>query len=363
MKKLSLLLLSAAFVPASFAGGLDRSQQSISPLFEEGRYFEFSLSSSSPDVSGSVNFMGTGAVENGNIAPSFTSTSFAYKADLNSTLSYALILDTPYGASVSYPADSNPIAAGLDASVNSRALTALLRYKYTDQLSFYGGVRFQSVEANYTNPALSYVMDYSPDMGTGYVIGAAWENPALAQRVALTYNSAISYGGQADESSRGVSVSTDLDIETPASFNLDMQTGITPTTLLFGSVRYAQWSNFSFAPIAYQAATGSTLLEYADNSTRYSLGVGQKINDQLSLLASVSYEAASGSPGSLLSPTDGEMGYTLGAIYTMANGWGVTAGLNMRNFGDVDSFSPAFTGSEFSGNSATSFGLKLSKTF
>mgnify|MGYP006932911794 CR=1 FL=1 len=45
----SALLASTA---AATAGGIDRSGQSITALFENGRYAEFSLGAISPDTSG-----------------------------------------------------------------------------------------------------------------------------------------------------------------------------------------------------------------------------------------------------------------------------------------------------------------------
>ncbi len=79
-------LLPSAFLfgsaVAATAGNLDRTGQSISALFEEGRYVEFSLGSISPSVSG-TSTAGLGSVNSGDISPSSFQFGAAYKADIN----------------------------------------------------------------------------------------------------------------------------------------------------------------------------------------------------------------------------------------------------------------------------------------
>ena len=86
------------------AAGLDRSGQSIGVLFEQGRYGELSFGAVSPSVSGVAGpLLGQGAgFESGSVSPNFANFGAAYKADLNDTLSYALIYDQPFGAAVDY---------------------------------------------------------------------------------------------------------------------------------------------------------------------------------------------------------------------------------------------------------------------
>jgi hypothetical protein len=74
------------------AGALDRSGQSITALFEQGRHAEFSLGSVSPSTSG-VAAAALGGVSSGDLTPSYLQFGAAYKADLNDQLSYALIYE------------------------------------------------------------------------------------------------------------------------------------------------------------------------------------------------------------------------------------------------------------------------------
>ncbi|HLQ18091.1 MAG TPA: hypothetical protein VK146_03855, partial [Tabrizicola sp.] len=68
-----IALVTAAMLAATggaYAGGVERSAQSVAILFEQGRYVELSFGRFSPDISGSV---GGGAVSSGDMAPGYNS--------------------------------------------------------------------------------------------------------------------------------------------------------------------------------------------------------------------------------------------------------------------------------------------------
>ena len=54
------------------AGGIERTAQSVAPIFEDGNYFEFSIGSVQPEVTGSV--AGTAS---GDMAADYTQLGFA----------------------------------------------------------------------------------------------------------------------------------------------------------------------------------------------------------------------------------------------------------------------------------------------
>ena len=64
---MAIVALGTIGTTAANAGGIDRTGQSLAPLFEQGNYMEFSLGRVSPKVSGTV----SGASTDGNIAPDF----------------------------------------------------------------------------------------------------------------------------------------------------------------------------------------------------------------------------------------------------------------------------------------------------
>ncbi|NKB28167.1 MAG: hypothetical protein GKR99_11660 [Rhodobacteraceae bacterium] len=209
------------------AGGLDRSGQSLAVLFEQGRYAKLSFGGVDPNVSGVAGpLLGPGAgFESGSVSPHFANFGAAYKADLNETLSYALIYDQPFGAAVDY-SDASPFyfAADAVAEFSSQALTGVLQYNLPSNISVFGGLRLQEVEATANIPFIDPVFGYdvvgSPDWGVGYVVGAAYEKPEIALRVALTYNSEVEHSLDTVEMSpldAGAPRSSQTEIITPRS--------------------------------------------------------------------------------------------------------------------------------------------------
>ncbi len=104
-----------------------------------------------------------------------------------------------------------------------------------------------------------YTMETSTETDFGYVVGGAWERPDIAARVSLTYHSEIEHDFEADENG----ASTDFSTTTPQSLTLEGQTGVAADTLLFGSVRWVNWSEFDISPVNFGLASGGgSLVDY-----------------------------------------------------------------------------------------------------
>ncbi|MCR8827260.1 OmpP1/FadL family transporter [Pseudosulfitobacter koreensis] len=349
------------------AGGIDRSGQSIMALFEAGRYAEFSLGSISPDTSGTA-VAGLGGFGSGDMTSSYLQLGAAYKADINDRLSYAIIYDQPFGASVDYPTGTGYYAAGASADLDSHALTGLLRYKFANNFSVHGGLRVQSIEATAVVPFIPsgpYSVNGDRDIGVGYVAGVAYERPDIALRVALTYNSSIEHDVETTENSALGSNTSTTEIETPQSVNLDFQSGIAKDTLLFGGIRWAEWSAFDISPADYRTVSGGgSLVSYDNDVFTYSLGVGRRLNDNWSVSASVGYEKSNGGFASNLGPTDGNKSLALAAVYTQDN-MKITTGIRYVNIGDAQTSIDGglSTAANFEDNHAVAIGVKVGYSF
>ncbi len=282
MKK-TLVQACALFVGATAvqAGGIDRSGQGVNILFEKGSAVQFRLGYASPDISGTVIDKGV-EYSSGEIGQDFFVPHLAYKKALNEKLDLALIYDQPFGADVeyakNYPLSVNPIpgwrSGVLTAKADTDALTALLRYKFDNGFSAIAGLRAQRLKTDVTVPkAMGYEVQADPDTGFGYVVGVAWEKPEIAARVALTYNSKISHDLSQTESYNPVpggtvplgkvdAFKTESEVVLPQSINLDFQTGVAPKTLLFGSVRWADWPQLVYAPEYYTSIVGKNLVDH-----------------------------------------------------------------------------------------------------
>lgn len=357
----SILLATTALAmtaPAAFAGGIERTTQSTGILFEDGRYFETSLSFGSPSVSGVGQAPGPNdGVTSGDITESYLNFGFAYKADLNDTWSYALIYDQPYGADVFYPSVSTYTFQGSFADFNSHALTGILEYNMPSNVSLYAGLRAQTIEAE-AQVTAGYNVVGDRDLSFGYLLGASYEKPEIALRVALTYISEIKHDLDTLENGAAASVTP---ITTPQAVNLEFQTGVAEDTLVFGSIRWVEWTKFAIAPEQYlliPAFGGRPLVEFLDDRTTFTLGVGRRLNETWSVLGSVGYEETTGSTTGNLGPTDGLKSIALGAIYNKDN-MKITGGVRYVDLG------PATTtiNARFSGNHAIGAGVKVGWQF
>ncbi|HQY43435.1 MAG TPA: outer membrane protein transport protein [Paracoccaceae bacterium] len=347
----------------AYAGGIERSTQSVGVLFEKGSYAELTFGQFSPDVSGNGAGPFTG-LSSGDMAGSYSSIGLAYKQALTDHIDMALILDQPIGADVMYPVANAPYPfAGSNAEVRSSALTALLRYRTESNLSVYGGLRVERVEGNVQiiAPALmpaftNYRMTGEADTALGYVIGVAWEKPEIAARVALTYNSKIDHTLDTVELGLApVALNGTMDVEVPASLNLEFQTGVAKDTLFFGSIRWVDWSKFNITPPVLNTA----IVSYSSDTVSYNIGVGHRFNEQWSGAVTLGYEGSDGTRVGNLGPTDGYKSVGLAATYTHDN-LKITGGVRYVDIGDAVT---STIGSRFTDNSGVGFGLRIGYSF
>jgi len=341
------MLATTAMVAATtvaHAGGVERSTQSVAILFEQGRYAELSFGRFAPDVSGTV---GGGAVSSGDMAGDYNSWSLGYKMDIGDRMALAFILDQPIGANVNYPAGTGYPLGGSTATLTSSAITALLKYGFENNVSVYGGLRYETVHGEVALTG-GYTMETNHDSELGYLVGVAWEKPEIAARVALTYNSAITHSLE----------STELGVtEIPQSINLEFQTGIAKDTLLFGSIRWVDWTEFNISPPNFPA---NPLVDYASDRVTYNLGIGRRFNENWSGAVTIGYEKSDGETTGNLGPSDGMKSVGLAATYTMDN-MKITGGIRYVDIGDATT-NPPISG-VFSGNSGVGVGIKIGYTF
>lgn len=347
MKHLAITAGMLAFgATAALAGGVERSPQSVAILFEEGNYAEFNLGRARPDVSGNQQFPVPNGPSSGDMAGDFNTLGLGLKMQLNDRLDLGLVLDEPVGADVSYPFTAYPYA-GSTAEITSHAVTAYLRYRLPANVSLIGGLRAIRTRGEV---ALfnGYTMNTSTETDYGYVLGVAWEKPEIAARVALTYNSAVTHDFASVETVAGFGTfNTAFATTIPQSVNLEFQTGVAADTLVFGSIRWVDWTAFDISPPVYMDPQGNPfgdpLVEYHDDTITYTLGIGRKFSDTWSAAAFVSQENGSGGYAGNLGPTDGSTALGLAATWTRGK-VKITGGLRYVLIGDAKTEVPALFG-------------------
>lgn len=365
-----LIAASAAttlLASTALASGLDRTGQPIGVIFEEGNYAEFSIATTSVDLSGtdSATFNPLQSAT-GDVGERFNMIGGAYKTDINDKLSLAIIYDEPWGVDVNYPASGSFLLNGTMAEANSRSITSLLRYKITDRFSVHGGLRYQEVDGDITlaggaySSLSGYNVQVNRDGAFGWVGGIAYEIPDIALRFALTYQSEITHNFDLTESMPaalgGATLSNTTETKTPQSVNLDFQSGVAKDTLVFGGIR---WVEHSATDLNVLSAIGGRDLIDLDDSISYTIGVGRKFNENWSGSLAYVYEDVDGDNlVSPLAPYHGLQAIRLGVQYqneTMK----VAAGVRYTKLGSAFAAPGGTPVASFDDNKAVSFAVKV----
>ncbi|MEM6634860.1 MAG: outer membrane protein transport protein [Pseudomonadota bacterium] len=377
LRKLSACSLTGALMASSaVAGGLDRTGQPIGVIFQDGNYLEFSASRTAPDLTG-TDLITSADIDNaGN---GFNSVGGAIKYDLAPNFSLSVIAEEPFGSDIEY--NGSPFTSalgGTSAFADTFSLTAIGRYKFNDNFSVHAGLRQQTIEGNITLSGLAYggLSGYNVDLGAdsafGYVIGAAYEMPEIALRVAVTYNSAVDHELQTAETVFGTPVAPTsvTEISSPESINVDFQTGIAEGTLLFGNVRYVKWSDLIISPAFFDGAvdpgeSGSSISQL-DDSTGVTLGIARQLTQNFSGSVALGWESeGADSLVSPLSPVNGQTSIALGGRYDVGNGVNISGGVRYTMLGDAlpETGTPDTARADFSDNDAVTVGFRVGVSF
>lgn len=279
---------AAITVASAQAGGFSRGTADTDILFEEGNFSMRAGATAVAPQRGYSTINGVAATD-----PNYSNTYYvptgAIKLNLTDNARCAGTYTQPYGASSSYGPQA--IAAGLidgsglvsrDFTTDEFGLTCALMFNDvgsfsvgSGRLSLIGGVfienftyaevvQFQGAvitgallaagqpalvagaiggTLNGTQGTLSFDGGYNP----GYRFGIAYEIPEIAARVQLLYRSQVTHNPAgtfvtaADFLAGGTG--TSLGNGTlPQSVELRAQTGVAPGTLVFGSVKWTDWS-------------------------------------------------------------------------------------------------------------------------
>lgn len=365
-------LVSATFATAAIAGmadaaSIERRGDPSQILFEEGKnYLEFSAAIVTPYLSGEsiapaipvspapgvvIPVPATGT---GNITERYISGALGYKHQLNDQWALAITVDEPVGADINYDTPG-AFFFGSSADVSSRAYTAMAKYQASDNFSVYGGLRLQSLKGDVTvraagGAAINYTLNVDNDYKLGYLLGAAYEKPEIAMRVALTYESAITHDFRDNNNA-------EFDVEIPQAVTLHAQTGIAQDTLLFGSVRWREWTQFNIAPPDFVSAVGSPIAFEPDDTFTYELGLGRRFSENWSGAALLGYETDHGEQVGNLSGKDGYVSYGLAATYETET-WELTTGIKYFDVGSART-----SVANFNDNDVIAIGMKLGFRF
>jgi len=341
---------------------MERTALSTGFMYEKGGYAEVAYSSRDYTVTAPTFAPDKSVIEDQ------TGFSLATKFDVTETLSFGLSQYNQAGVGLNYQGAGGTGALGgvlnligPKVSLDIDALVFLGRYALSENYSFMLGMKNSTIKDAtadiFKTAGATTAASVAGKTASSSVVAIAYEQPDIALRVEYLYEADTSFSLDTTGGLLGSATGTTQG-SLPDYQTINFQTGIAADTLAFGSIRMADWKNHQIAigPQTLAAPTSSF-----SNSTTYSLGVGRKVSDDLSLSLSTNWEKGTESSGtSLLSPTNGYNGYSFGAKYNMDN-LTLSGGVNYTTFGDKTITSTL--ADEFSGNSVLSYGIKVGVNF
>lgn len=429
MKKniLAASIFSIFSVNSVFAAALDRSGQPILPFLQDGNYFEVSVFTLDPQVSGSAN-PGNSALSilNGanvhDMGDSYSFVNAALKVQATERISIGLLYDQPFGAKANYSSEESVIpnvvsvvgnqgmfhngstGESTNAEVKSENISMIIGFQPTKNWNLYAGPAYQSVKGNVQLRGMTYggvqglggyTADIPEDSSVGWLAGVAYQIPEIALKAAITYRSSIDHEFDVKEDLGALEVlkknpafeytDAKTKVTTPESVNLDFQTGLNKQTLLSANLRWVNWKNFVIRPHDFGFASeilaqklspnyknGFNLADWSKDQWSINLGLGRKLNEQWAVSGQLGWDSGAGNPVTTLGPVDGYWSLGGGVQYNLTPSYFVAAGIKYFWLGDaiaqagsysVPSNTLSAQSAEFKDNYAIAYGLKFGYKF
>ena len=350
----------------AFSGGWEASRLDSSMMYQDGSYAEVATSSADYDIKGT-----TQAGKKHKMAKDQTRTTLGFKTQfgdfdvgLTNYRSGAIQMDGANGHSAGCSLANLAacsVVPSADVEVNSLAL--LGRYRINENMSVLGGLNRYDVSNGKVTTLTGYYVVSGDEMAP--IVGAAYENKEIALRAELVMQIETDVALTAASSTSpavATSAVTGAKMVLPQTLTLNLQSGIAEDTLLFGSIHQANWKDAQInIPANAGGGVPSTGSAFS-KSTSYSIGLGRKLSDSLSVLGSYSMEDGGGATStSAFTMNDGHQTLGVAARYTRDN-MTVTAGYSYAKVGDVKVTSSGLT-SDYKDNKVTGFGFKLGFSF
>ncbi|MDC5090188.1 transporter [Acinetobacter baumannii] len=395
----------------SHASALEQSGQSILPFLENGNYAEANLFAVDSSVSGIVNDRADLVRDHqrrdtGDIAESTQFYTAAIKLQLTDRLSFGVLYDQPFSADIKYPARSNNSYfdndishEGTSVKADTQNLSLLFGYSPYQHFQIYGGPVYQTVKANvalrgnaYTQAFNGYNAKFKQQGEVGWLLGGSYQLPAIALKAAITYRSKIKYQFQVEEDIFGEPLklveNEKTQLETPASLNIDFQTGISEKSLVYMNLRWVNWKEFETRPPQYGALSeilmkeltngeyiqGFKLDSYQNDQYSATLGIAHQFTEKWSTSTDVSWDSGTGNPASTMGPIKGSWSLGLGVQFNPAKNYFITGSLKYFWLGDtktedgtyylpIEGIKPYAEQANFKNNHAIAYGLKFGYWF
>lgn len=340
IKKIAVAMIAGTVLAGSaHAGGFGRGTADTDIIYEDGG---FSMRSGLVFVAPQRDFdtVDGESTDDGVFTNSYVIPNGAIKLNITESARCAGTFTQVYGASSSFGEDklnadrsiidigSGPIQTSnatesLELSVDELGLTCGYGVDAGPGTAWIlGGVFLEKFfyEENTDFGLLTFNGDYTP----GFRVGAAYEIPEIALRAQLLYRSAVdhtpggTYAGFVPDGTGGFILAPSTysvigEGTTPQSVELKVQSGVAAGTLVFGSVKWTDWSVIDTLDYTIAGVVPNQNEYFWKDGWTVSGGVGRQFSEMLSGQASLTWDQGVSTTEDMLTDT-----WTVGAGLRMA---------------------------------------------
>lgn len=290
---LSTTLVSAA---TASANGFSRGTANTDILFQDGTVnLENSATFVNPnrkyDAHPVPGLSGTGFSE------SYIVPNLAAKYSFSENLSCALTYTTPFGG------DSRNNVFDNHGKIEEKfrtdeygATCAVFVPMEKGRIAFIGGVYYEEFKYDFdgvtrAGPTFTPINFDLNSHQWGWRAGVAYEIPEYAFRTQLLYRSGTDHSGTSTAylPALGMTLPVYGEGSLPQSLELKAQTGVAPGWLVFGSVKWTDWSALDRLDMTLGGQPFSNIYNWRDGWT-FTAGVGHEFTDRISGALSLTYD-------------------------------------------------------------------------
>ncbi|MCL6707935.1 outer membrane protein transport protein [Pseudomonas sp. R2.Fl] len=327
------LLGTCALATAAHAGGFTRGEADTDILYEDGTYVARGGVTYVSPQRGYATLGGVDGTDDEYTGDYFIP-SFAAKARFSDNFSCAITYTQPFGAESEYGPQAQDadraadIAAGgifgipgtsnavISAEFDTHELGGTCAANFTagrGQLYVIGGVFSQSFD--YTEVKDFGTLNLQDDSAFGYRMGLAYEIKEYALRAELMYRSKVEHEAEGEFTNAspllaggfGIPIGAELEADgsgtLPQSLELNLQSGIAPGWLAYGTVKWTDWSVLQTLDYTI---TGLGDLEknfFWEDGWTITAGVGHEFNEKVAGALQVTWDQGVGTGADIMTDT------------------------------------------------------------
>lgn len=278
------------------AGGFSRGTANTDILFQDGMFnLENSVTVVVPNRKFETNPVS--ALNGTEFSETYLVPNLAAKYSLSDAFSCAVTYTTPYGADSKFDVFNNRGKIEEKFTTNEYAATcAVFVPAGQGRLAFIGGVFYEDFQYEFdgvtrAGPSFTPINFDLESQEFGWRAGLAYEITEYALRAQVLYRSGTDHSGTSTATlpALGSTLAVVGAGSLPQSIEAKVQTGVAPGWLVFGSVKWTDWSQLDRLDLTLGGQSFSNVYNWRDGWT-FTAGVGHEFTDRVTGALTFAYD-------------------------------------------------------------------------